>query len=109
VKPPTVDFDGEDMSAALLGNPKQRKKDLYWEYGRDRTYIYPGDPRDRSPNLALRSGNWKLLMNDDGAGTELYDLSRSRDESQNLAVRESKRAERMASRLLQWRRSLPKL
>lgn len=109
IEPPAVDFDGEDMSAALLGRPKRRQKDLFWEYGRDQTYIYPGDPRDRSPNLALRSGNWKLLVNDDGGGAELYDLTRTPDESQDLAAREPGRAGRMAARLLQWRRSLPRL
>lgn len=109
VKAPAAGFDGEDMSAALLGKPQRRKKDLFWEYGRDKTYIYPGDPRDRSPNLALRSGQWKALVNDDGSNLELYDLSRSRDESQNLASKEPARAKRMASRLLDWRQSLPKL
>ncbi|MCU0246924.1 MAG: sulfatase-like hydrolase/transferase [Bryobacter sp.] len=109
VKAPAVDFDGEDMSAALLGKPQRRTKDLFWEYGRDATYIYPGDPRDRSPNLALRSGDWKALLNDDGSNLELYDLGRSRDESQNLAAKEPRRAKQMADRLLAWRKSLPKL
>jgi hypothetical protein len=104
-----VNFDGEDMSAALLGKPQSRTKDLFWEYGRDATYIYPGDPRDRSPNLALRSGDWKALLNDDGSNLELYDLGRSRDESQNLAAKEPRRAKQMADRLLAWRKSLPKL
>lgn len=109
VKAPAVSFDGEDMSAALLGKPQRRSKDLFWEYGRDATYIYPGDPRDRSPNLALRSGSWKALLNDDGSNLELYDLSQSRDESQNLSAKDPRRAKQMADRLLAWRRSLPKL
>lgn len=109
VKATNVNFDGEDMSAALLGNPRARRKDLFWEYGRDATFIYPGEPRDRSPNLALRSGNWKALVNDNGSRLELYDLSRSREESENMAAREPRRAKQMAERLLAWRRSLPTL
>ncbi len=109
VNAPGVDFDGEDMSAAFLGTPQRRKKDLFWEYGRDASYIYPGDPRDRSPNLALRSSRWKVLLDDDGSSLELYDLNRSRDESQNLATKEPRLAKRMADRLLAWRRSLPEL
>ena len=48
--------DGENRVSVLLGQPAARNKDMYWEYGRN-TYAfnYPKG-RDRSPNLAIRSG-----------------------------------------------------
>ena len=107
VKPPPVKFDGQDVSAAFLGKPLARRKDLFWEYGRDDTYLYPGKKWDRSPNCAIRSGRWKALVNADGSGLELYDLARSRVESENLAAVEPARARELRDRLLAWRRSLP--
>ena len=109
VKPPAVRFDGEDVSDAFLGRPRRRRNDLFWEYGRDATYPYPGKPWDRSPNCALRSGNWKALVNADGSALELYDLGRSPVERENLAAKDPKRARELSSRLLAWRRSLPVL
>src|SRR5262249_4376208 len=74
--------DGEDRSAALLGAPaKGRARPLFWEYGRnEKFFAYPGakngaGERDRSPNVAVRDGDWKLLVNADGGAAELYDLS----------------------------------
>lgn len=109
VNAPRVDFDGEDLSAALLGGAPQRKRDLFWEYGRDATFIYPGREWDRSPNLAIRSGQWKLLMNDDGSRVELYDFSRSEAEERSVAEQNPEIAKRLSKRLLEWRRALPVL
>lgn len=107
VAAPTVSFDGEDMSAAFLGQPAQRRKSLFWEYGRDPSYPYPGKAWDKSPNLAMRSGRWKLLTNDDGSRTELYDLGRSAVENRDVAPTEADVVARMKRELLAWRRSLP--
>jgi hypothetical protein len=48
---------------------------------------------DRSPNVAVRDGKWKLLVNADGTGAELYDLAADPKEAKDLAVG--------------WRKSLP--
>ncbi len=109
MKAPAVDFDGEDMSAAFLGKPQRRKKDLFWEYGRDATYLRPGKPDDASPNLALRSGDLKVLVNDDGSNLELYDLGRSPVERTNLAAQQPAVAKKLADRVIAWRKSLPVL
>jgi arylsulfatase A-like enzyme len=109
VETPRVRFDGEDVSAAFLGRPRERRSDLYWEYGRDETYPYPGNRWDRSANCAIRSGNWKALVNADGSGLELYDLGRGAVERESLAAKEPRRARELSERLLAWRRSLPVL
>ncbi len=60
--------DGEDLSEALLGRgtPK-RMKPLFWEYGRNTTsFGFPKEAKHRSPNVAVRDGDWKLLVNADG-------------------------------------------
>jgi arylsulfatase A-like enzyme len=108
--PPTTEFqfDGEDLTDALLGKPVARKKALFWEYGRNETFGYPREyPGERSPNVCVREGNWKLLVNADGTQPELYDLTRDQLETNNLAMAESKIAERLTRAALDWRKSLP--
>jgi arylsulfatase A-like enzyme len=107
-KPPTdAALDGEDQSPALLGQSKPRSRSLFWEYGRNNeAFRYP-QGRDRSPNLALREANWKLLLNSDGAGAELYNLPTDRSESHNLAADHPDLVRRLSDQLLTWRRSLP--
>lgn len=106
---PSAYFDGLDMSEALLGRQPRRTRPLFWEYGRDETYLQPARPLDRSPNLALREGQWKLLVNADGSRLELYDFSRSLTEFDNVAGQHPEVAARLKERLLTWRRCLPAL
>jgi arylsulfatase A-like enzyme len=102
--------DGEDRSAAIRRSTPQptRSKPLFWEYGRnnDKAFGYPRG-RDRSPNVAVRDGNWKLLVNADGSGAELYDLSADPKENKNVAGDHPDVAERLKRMCLDWRRSLP--
>ena len=100
--------DGEDLSAALLGKAPQRQKPLFWEYGRNEKFFrYPQKPRDRSANVAVRDGKWKLLVNRDGSGAELYDVTRDPNESKNVIAEHPDVAERLTSAALAWRESLP--
>lgn len=120
--------DGEDMTSAFLGKTHQREKPLFWEYGRSRPAIdqrkneasakgggkgklrffpYPQEPDSRSPNLAMRQGPWKMLMNDDRSQVELYHLEQDPNESHNLATEQPEIASSMRQRLLMWKASLP--
>ena len=106
---PQVGFDGVDIGAALRGDAPLRDKPLFWEYGRDPTYLRPGLESDRSPSLAVRDGNWKFLVNADGSGAELYDFRNGSDETSNVAAGHPEVAERLRTMLLEWWRSLPTL
>ena len=106
--PKGANFDGEDLSQALFGKVVSRTKSLFWEYGRNESFGYPREtPNQRSPNLAVRDGNWKLLVNADGSGIELYDLDADRTETQNVAEKNPAVAKRLAAAALEWRRRLP--
>jgi arylsulfatase A-like enzyme len=101
--------DGEDLSTALLGKSLARTRPMYWEYGRNETaFKFPGG-RDRSPNIAMRDGKWKLLVNADGTGAELYDVVEDANETRNRAEEEQAIATRLKEAALQWRKSLPSL
>jgi len=106
--PDGAELDGEDMSRAWLGGDGVRTKPLFWEYGRNATsYIYPEDPYDKSPNVAVRDGKWKLLVQADGSGTELFDLSTDPNETKNVAGEHPDVIKRLAAAALDWRKSLP--
>ncbi len=102
-------FDGVELSAALLGKPQQRSRPLFWEYGRKADYLYPAKKEDRSPNLAIRDGQWKLLINADGAEEQLYDLAADAHETKNVSHMHPEVAKRLREQVLAWRAALPKL
>ncbi len=100
--------DGEDLSMAVLGKDSPRRtRPIYWEYGRNaEAFAYPA-PRNRSPNLATLDGDWKLLVDSDGSGAELYDLGRDPNETTNRAADEPDVAGRLKDAVLRWRKSMP--
>ena len=98
--------DGEDLTQVFLGQFAPRARPLFWEYGRNAAFGYP-QGRNRSPNVAIREGKWKLLINADGSDRELYDLDSDRNETRNVAEQNSETAKRLAELALKWRKSLP--
>ena len=106
--PKNLSFDGQDMTAPLRGDVVVRKSPLFWEYGRNDTgFRFPARPGDRSPNVAVREGHWKLLVNADGTGVELYDVVTDRAESTNVARQHPDVATRLSALALGWRKTLP--
>lgn len=77
--------DGEDMSRALLGKPVERNSDLMWSFGHNEHFNKPGKVYHQSPALAIRRGNWKMLVSPDGEAAELYDLSADPNETTDLS------------------------
>lgn len=76
--------DGENRESVLLGDGSPRNKDMYWEYGRN-TYAFNFPKgKDHSPNLVIRSGNWKLLMDYYKKDVELYNMEKDKYETTNV-------------------------
>ena len=66
--PADARLDGVDLSSAFEGKKPARKKAMFWEYGRNESFGYPKEyPGQRSPNVAVRDGKWKLVINADGS------------------------------------------
>jgi arylsulfatase A-like enzyme len=102
--PARESFDGEDLSNALLGRSQAtRGKPLFWVRPPDR----PGDHGQIWPDLAMRQGDWKLLLMRDGTNPQLYDLLSDPSESRNLAAKHPEIVGRMSQPLLTWSQSLP--
>lgn len=91
--------DGEDASDALLGKPFKRTKPMYWHHPTG---------GDRGPTLAVRDGDWKLLMDPGGGRLALYNLRDDPSEKQDVAAEQEATVERLKTALVEWTQSLPK-
>lgn len=98
---PDSNFDGEDRSTVLLGTRSARSTPIYWEYGVHGS-IKPGKLEHRSPQLAMRDGDWKLLCNPDGSDVKLFNLKLDIGEKNDLSDSLSHKAKPMKASLLRW-------
>jgi len=97
-KPDRVRFDGLDMSEALIGRAApDRGKPVMWSRPPDR----PG-PTNNWPDLAIRDGDWKLLMFRERSAVELYNLQADPAERTNLADQHPEIVARLMRELLTW-------
>ena len=95
--------DGEDVSDILKGNSRTRSKPIMWEW----RIPIQGYTINRSPMLAIRDGEWKLLINPDGSRVELYNIPDNPSEVDNLADRHPDIVKRLSKHVLDWQKTLP--
>ena len=55
----------------------------------------------------MRDGDWKLLVNHDGRGAELYDIPRDPAEQHNVASDHADLVKDLTAKALAWQKSLP--
>jgi arylsulfatase A-like enzyme len=102
-------FAGKDKSPVLTGKTSKESRTFYWEYGRNnQSFKFPAE-HDRSPNLAIREGKWKFLMDLDGSDLQLYNLKTDPGETTNVISEYAKLSEKLKEKLLAWRKSMPEL
>ena len=94
--------DGEDVSDILLGQSRARTRPLMWEW----RFNIAGHVWNRSPQLAIRDGDWKLLLNPDRSRVELYDIPRDALQANNLADKNPDVVARLSEKVLAWQREL---
>lgn len=97
-----IKYDGIDASKALTGLKQPlRKEVIMWQRP-------PGSARN-SPDLAIREGDFKLLINIDGSDPELYNIASDEEETTNLVNQYPKVANRMKKKVLAWYLTMPPL
>ncbi len=101
--PEGYDLDGEDMSDVLLGESRPRTRPILWEW----RFSSPGNSAYRSTRLAIRDGQWKLLVDLDEERTELYRPVDDPEERSNLADRHPEVVHRLKTIALEWKKTLP--
>lgn len=103
--PAGVRFDGESLPDTLLGKGgPSRQAPIMFRRPPDRDAFY-GD--DDLPDLAMRTGHWKLLCEYDGSEPELYDLRTDVAESNNIAAEHPTVVARLTASLIAWHQSMP--
>lgn len=70
--------------------------------GRNKHFGFPGNPYDRSPHLAIRSGKWKLLVNGDGSDAQLYDMELDKFEKNNIAGEHPELVAKLSKKVCEW-------
>jgi len=96
-------LDGEDVGDVLLGQSRPRRKPLMWEW----RFNIAGEPFHHSPELAIRDGNWKLLMKPDRSRVELYDVTQDLSQLNNVAGQHPEVVEKLAAQVTTWAKTLP--
>lgn len=99
----SITSSGEDVSENLLGRPNARKKSIKWQW---RFSIGGVEPFHQSPMLAIRDGDWKLLINHDRSRAELFNIPVDPSELKDQAVNEPEIVERLSKELFAWKSTL---
>ena len=109
--PDGSDLDGEDLSEAAPWGTRHSEADeaallgiLAQQY---LLRLSEGAGMIGAPNVAVRQGDWKLLVNADGTHPELYDLASDPRETVDLSAARPEIARQLTESALGWRRSLP--
>ncbi len=82
-----LDLDGTSLKSLLLQNKSMKDRDLYWEFGN---------------RMAMRRGQWKLVLAEDNKNPELYDLEADISEKNDLSDEFPEKTAAMKSSLLEW-------
>ena len=99
-----VIYDGENMLDAISGKTaKIRSKPLMWMRPPDRPGYFPNN----DPDLSIRKGDYKLLMDFDGSNIQLYDLNKDKGESKNLKNNKPTVTAELKKDLMAWFKNYP--
>ncbi len=94
--------DGVDQSTALFGKPSSvRTKPIFWQWN------FASSRGDNWPALAVREGQWKLLLGKDSQQVELFRFPQDRLEKHNLQSKHAAEVERLKALLDDWTAALP--
>lgn len=103
--PEGVTFDGKSVVDAITGEKDvSREAPIYFCRPPDRDSFYGVDDL---PDLAVRSGHWKLMCEYDGSQAELYDLTKDPGETHNVVLQYSDVADQLVEDLVAWHKSMP--
>jgi N-acetylgalactosamine-6-sulfatase len=102
--PAGVQPDGEDVSDIWLGKPRPRTRPLHWEWLFN---VQGGDDGYMPPMLTVRDGDWKLFVNHNGSGAQLFNIPKDTSEGHDVAAANPDVAKSLTEKALAWAKSLP--
>jgi N-acetylgalactosamine-6-sulfatase len=78
-----------------------RKSPIFWKW------TGKGSDQDYWPRLAIRLGDWKLVLTEDAKRAELYDLGKDRSESMDVSKSHPDIVAQLSSLSLAWSQTMP--
>ncbi len=94
--------DGVDQTPALLGTPGSiRNKPVFWQWNS------ASSRGDNWPMLAIRHGEWKMLVGKESSRVELFRFPADRLENHNVHDQHPEEVMRLRERMESWAKSLP--
>jgi len=101
-----AEYDGEQMLDTLLGKSNtSRQKPIFFSRPPDRKNFYGFKDL---PDLAVRSGKWKLLCDFDGSRPRLYDLGVDVGELNDLSEKKIEIVKQLTSQVTGWYENVSK-
>ena len=100
--PESYPSDGENLLSAFKGEPVRRTRPIFWEWRGG------GGAPDFWPRLAVRDGDWKLVLPDQGEHAELFNIPADRAEAKDVAKGHPAIVERLTRMARDWQATLPK-
>jgi len=102
--PDDVEFDGENLAGTLLGKgQKSRQAPLFFRRPPDRKSFRH---YKNLPDLAVRSGDWKLYCDYDGGNPRLFHLQHDPSEEVDVADDHRETVQSLTSQLVDWNKSM---
>ena len=102
-----IKYDGEQILETILGKSgASRESPIYYSRPPDRKNYYGFE---NLPDLAVRSGDWKLLCDYDGKRPELFNMLKDPGESRNLAEIHPDLTRDLTQKVITWYESMPNL
>ncbi len=106
--PDGTELDGENVIDTMLGRSKSgREAPIFFRRPPDRPGNDPKWGMGDAPDLAVRHGQWKFLVNYDGSDPQLYDLDSDVYESDNLAQEKPDIVAKLEKAVFEWNQSVP--
>jgi N-acetylgalactosamine-6-sulfatase len=93
--------DGENLLAAFNGKAVPRTRPIFWQW------LGMKSEPDYWPRLAVRDGDWKLVLTDDAQRVELHHLTQDRAEANDVSKDHPEIVTRLTKLALDWKATLP--
>lgn len=102
------ELDGENVLDTILGKSDEgRQSPIFFRRPPDRPGNDPKWGMGDNPDLAVRDGKWKFLINYDRSEPQLFDLDADIAETKNLVAEHPEIAERLEKAIFEWNATMP--
>lgn len=106
--PDDHELDGENVLDTILGKVDEgRQSPIFFRRPPDRPGNDPKWGMGDNPDLAVRDGKWKFLINYDRSEPQLFDLDADIAETKNLVAEHPEIAERLEKAIFEWNATMP--